>query len=43
MFELHYDKPDEAALLSELKTSSLKIGMLVNFDRSRVEYKRLVL
>ena len=42
MFEPHYDKRDEAALLSELKTSSLKIGMLVNFDQSRAEYKRLV-
>lgn len=42
MFEPHYDKCDEAGLLSELKASTLKVGMLVNLDQSRVEYKRLV-
>jgi hypothetical protein len=39
MLEPHYDKRDEAALLNELKATSLKVGMLVNFGRSKVEYK----
>jgi GxxExxY protein len=37
-----YDKRDEAQLLNELKSTGMKVGMLVNFGRSRVEYKRLV-
>ena len=41
MLEPHYDKRDEVALLNELKATSLKVGMLVNFGECRVEYKRL--
>ena len=37
-----YDKRDEAQLLNELKATGLKVGMLVNFGRNRVEYKRVV-
>jgi GxxExxY protein len=37
-----YDKRDEAQLLNELKATRLKVGMLVNFGRTKVEYKRLV-
>ena len=37
-----YDKRDEAQLLNELKATGLKIGLLVNFGRNKVEYKRLV-
>ena len=37
-----YDKRDEAQLLNELKATGLKVGMLVNFGRAKVEYKRLV-
>jgi GxxExxY protein len=37
-----YDKRDEAQLLNELKATGLKIGVLVNFGRTNVEYKRLV-
>jgi GxxExxY protein len=37
-----YDKRDEAQLLNELKATGLKVGMLVNFGRMKVEYKRLV-
>jgi len=37
-----YDKRDEAQLLNELKATGLKVGMLVNFGRNKVEYKRLV-
>ena len=42
MLKSHYDKRDEAALLNELKATSLKVVMLVNFGRSKVEYKRQV-
>jgi GxxExxY protein len=37
-----YDKRDEAQLLNELKATGLKVGMLVNFGQTKVEYKRLV-
>ena len=34
-----YDKRDEA---HELKATGLKVGLLLNFGRTQVEYKRLV-
>ena len=37
-----YDKRDEAQLLNELKATGLKVGLLVNFGRNKVEYKRFV-
>jgi GxxExxY protein len=37
-----YDKRDEAQSLNELKATGLKVGMLTNFGRTKVEYKRLV-
>jgi GxxExxY protein len=37
-----YDKRDEAQSLNELKATALKVGMLVNFGRTKVDYKRLV-
>ena len=37
-----YDKRDEAQLLNELKATGIKVGMLINFGRGKVEYKRLV-
>jgi GxxExxY protein len=37
-----YDRRDEAQLLNELKATSLKVGLLINFGRNKVEYKRLV-
>src|SRR5437762_1196733 len=37
-----YDKRDEAQLLNLLKATGFKIGILINFGRSKVEYKRLV-
>jgi GxxExxY protein len=37
-----YDKRDEAQLLNELKATGLKLGLLLNFDRTKVEFKRLV-
>jgi GxxExxY protein len=37
-----YNTEDEAQLLNELKATGTKVGMLVNFGRERVEYKRMV-
>jgi GxxExxY protein len=37
-----YDKRDEAQLLNMLKATGIKIGVLANFGRYKVEYKRLV-
>ena len=37
-----YDKRDEAQLLNALKATGLKVGLLINFGRSKVESKRLV-
>lgn len=36
------DTRDEAQLLNELKATGMKVGILLNFGRSRVEFKRLV-
>ena len=38
-----YNNKDEAQLLNELKSGELKIGLLINFGREKVEFKRLVL
>ncbi len=32
-----YDKRDEAQLLNELKATGLKLGVLLNFGRNKVE------
>jgi GxxExxY protein len=37
-----YDKRDEAQLLNVLKATGLKVGILLNFGRYKVEYKRLI-
>jgi GxxExxY protein len=37
-----YDKRDEAQLLNLLKATGFKVGILINFGRSKVEYRRLV-
>ena len=37
-----YDKRDEAQLLNVLKATGIKVGLLVNFGRLKVEDKRLV-
>lgn len=37
-----YDRRDEAQLLNELKATGLRVGLLINFGRAKVEYKRLV-
>jgi GxxExxY protein len=37
-----YQKADEAQLLNELKATGIKVGLLINFGRERVEFKRFV-
>jgi GxxExxY protein len=37
-----YDKRDEAQLLNELKAASISVGLLINFGRAKVEFKRFV-
>ena len=37
-----YNPEDEAQLLNELKATGVKVGLLINFGRTRVEFKRLV-
>ena len=37
-----YQKADEAQLLNELKGTGIKVGLLINFGRAKVEFKRLV-
>jgi GxxExxY protein len=38
----HYDKRDEAQLLNMLKATGSRVGILLNFGRYKVEYKRLI-
>ncbi len=38
-----YDKRDESQLLNELKATGQKVGLLVNFGRTKVAHKRLIL
>lgn len=37
-----YQSDDEAQLLNELKTSRLKVGLLINFGRDGMKFKRMV-
>ena len=37
-----YCSDDEAQLLNELKATGVKVGMLINFGRAKVEFKRFV-
>ena len=38
-----YHTEDEAQLLNELKATGVRVGLLINFGRTRVEFKRFVL
>ncbi len=38
-----YNPSDEAQLLNELKATGMKVGILLNFGRAKVEFKRMVL
>jgi GxxExxY protein len=37
-----YCAADEAQLLNELKATGMKVGLLINFGRTKVGFKRLV-
>ena len=37
-----YNSLDEAQLLNELKATSIKVGLLINFGRHKAEFKRFV-
>lgn len=37
-----YNPADEAQLLNELKATGVKVGLLINFGRAGVKYKRMV-
>ena len=37
-----YHQPDEAQLLNELKATGIKVGLLINFGKEKVEFKRMV-
>jgi len=38
----NYNADDEPQLLNELKATGIKVGLLINFGRTRVEFKRMV-
>ena len=38
----NYVSEDEPQLLNELKATSIRVGLLINFGRTRVEFKRFV-
>ncbi len=38
-----YNRLDEAQLLNELKATGFQVGLLLNFGRSKMQFKRLVL
>lgn len=37
-----YTSEDEPQLLNELKATAIKVGVLINFGRTKVEFKRMV-
>jgi len=37
-----YQKSDEAQILNELKATGIKVGLLINFGRTKVEFQRFV-
>ena len=37
-----YNAEDEPQLLNELKATGMKVGLLINFGRTKVAFKRLV-
>lgn len=38
-----YQSADEAQLLNELKATGIKVGLLINFGKQKVEFKRMVM
>ena len=39
----HYNPEDEPQLLNELKATGIRVGILINFGKDRVEFKRFVM
>ena len=39
---VQYNKADEAQLINELKATGMEVGLLINFGREKVEFKRFV-
>ena len=37
-----YQPDDEPQLLNELKATGIKVGLLINFGRTKVDFKRMV-
>ncbi len=37
-----YQSEDEVQLLNELKATGIRVGLLINFGRTKVEFKRFV-
>jgi GxxExxY protein len=37
-----YQSEDEAQLLNELKATGIRVGLLLNFGRTKVEHQRFV-
>ena len=37
-----YQTADEAQLLNELKATGIKVGLLINFGRTKIRFKRMV-
>ncbi len=38
----NYNAADEAQLLNELKATGTKVGLLINFGKEKVEFKRMI-
>lgn len=38
-----YNQADEAQLLNELKATAVRVGLLINFGKEKVEFKRMVM
>ena len=38
----NYNAEDEPQLLNELKATGIKAGLLINFGRTKVEFKRMI-
>jgi GxxExxY protein len=37
-----YNAADEAQLINELKATGIKVGLLINFGRTKVQFRRMV-
>ena len=38
----NYNAEDEPQLLNELKATGIKVGLLINFSRTKVEFQRRI-